>query len=170
MRVGVFPLFYFEEREARCMKVTETVEKIVKGKIEELGYELYEVEYAKESGQMNLVITIDAPEGVKIEDCERVSRAIEPLIDEADPIGDAYYLIVSSIGLDHPIKKDRDFARSVDKVVEVKLYAAVDKKKNFKGRLVSFDDESFTLELDGGKPMRILRKDAALVRLWIDFH
>jgi ribosome maturation factor RimP len=152
------------------MKVTETVEGIVKAKIEELGFELYEVEYAKEFGQMNLVVTIDAPDGVKIEDCERVSRAIEPLIDAADPISEAYYLIVSSVGLDHPLRKDRDFARNLGEKIEVRLYAPIEKKKEYAGRLACFDAESFTLALDNGKELRIPRKDAALVRPWIDFR
>ncbi len=152
------------------MKLTQTVAGIITGCIEEMGFELYEVDYVREFGQMNLVVTIDAPGGVKIEDCERVSRAIEPLIDAADPIPEAYYLIVSSVGLDHPVKKDRDFARNLNQTLEVKLYAPMDKKKEFKGTLVSYDAESFTLGLEGGRELRILRKDAALVRPWIDFR
>jgi ribosome maturation factor RimP len=151
------------------MKVTETIAGIVGAKIEAMGYELYDVEYVKEFGEMNLVITIDAKAGVTIEDCERVSRAIEPLIDAADPIGEAYYLIVSSVGLDHPIKKDRDFERNLGQVVEVRLYAPIDKKKELKGKLVSFDGESFVITPDKGGEYRILRKDAALIRPWIDF-
>lgn len=151
------------------MKVAEAVEGIVKGKIEQLGFALYEVEFVKEFGQMNLMVIIDAPNGVKIEDCERVSRAIEPLIDAADPISEPYCLVVSSVGLDHPLKKDRDFERNLNQKVEVKLYKAVDKKKELAGTLVCFDAESFTLALDGGGEMRILRKEAALVRPKIDF-
>ncbi len=152
------------------MKVTETVDGIVRAKIEGMGYELYDVEYVKEFGEMNLVITIDAPSGVKIEDCERVSRAIEPLIDAADPVSEQYYLIVSSVGLDHPIKKDRDFARSLGKKIEVRLYAPIDKKKELAGTLVSYDAESFTLAPDQGGERKILRKDAALIRPFIDFR
>ncbi|HOG01407.1 MAG: Ribosome maturation factor RimP [Firmicutes bacterium ADurb.Bin248] len=152
------------------MKVAEAVEGIVKGKIEELGFALYEVEFVKEFGQMNLVVTIDSPEGVKIEDCERVSRAIEPLIDAADPISEPYCLVVSSVGLDHPLKKDRDFVRNLNQKIEVRLYRAVDKKKELAGRLASFDAESFTLALDDGREMRILRKEAALVRPRVDFR
>lgn len=151
------------------MKVTETIAGIVRAKIEAMGYELYDVEYVKEFGEMNLVITIDAEGGVDLDGCERVSRAIEPLIDGADPIGEAYYLIVSSVGLDHPIKKDRDFRRGVGQIVEVKLYAAIDKKKELKGKLVSFDEESFVIEQDRGGETRIPRKNAALIRPWIDF-
>ncbi len=152
------------------MRVTDTVAAIVKGRIEALGYELYEVEYVKEFGEMNLVILIDAPGGVKIEDCERVSREIEPLIDAADPISEAYYLIVSSVGLDHPIKKDRDFERNLGKVIEIKLYAAIDKKKEFKGTLLSYDAENFTLRFDGGAERSFLRKNTALARPFIDFR
>lgn len=151
------------------MKVTETIAGIVGAKIEAMGYELYDVEYVKEFGEMNLVITIDAKVGVTVEDCERVSRAIDPLIDAADPIGEAYYLIVSSVGLDHPIKRDRDFERNLGQIVEVRLYAPIDKKKELKGKLVSFDGESFVIAPDKSGERRILRKDAALIRPWIDF-
>ena len=151
------------------MKVTEAIAGIVGAKIESMGYELYDVEYVKEFGEMNLVITIDAPAGVALDDCERVSHAVEPLIDAADPIDEAYYLIVSSVGLDHPIRRNRDFQRNLGQIVEVKLYVAIDKKKQLKGKLVSFDEESFVIEPDKGGERRILRKDAALIRPWIDF-
>ena len=110
-----------------------------------------------------LTLYIDAPDGVSLDDCERVSRAVDPILDEADPIPDAYYLSVSSIGIDRPLRKDKDFARNVNK------------KKEFVGTLVSFDADSFTIALLGkggaaGSEMRIARKDAALVRPHIDFE
>ncbi len=156
------------------MKITETVDQAVRATVEALGFELDEVEYQKEQGNWVLTLYIDAPEGVTLDDCERVSHAVDPILDEADPIPDAYYLSVSSIGLDRPLKKDRDFARNVGNKLDVKLYAPVNKKKEFLGTLVSFDADSFTIALvekggAAGSEMTIARKDAALVRPHIDF-
>lgn len=156
------------------MKITETVDQAVRATVEALGFELDEVEYQKEQGNWVLTLYIDAPEGVTLDDCERVSHAVDPILDEADPIPDAYYLSVSSIGLDRPLKKDRDFARNVGNKLDVKLYAPVNKKKEFLGTLVSFDADSFTIALvekggAAGNEMTIARKDAALVRPHIDF-
>ena len=156
------------------MKITEAVDQAVRATVEALGFELDEVEYQKEQGNWVLTLYIDAPGGVTLDDCERVSRAVDPILDEADPIPDAYYLSVSSIGLDRPLKKDRDFARNVGNKLDVKLYAPVNKKKEFLGTLVSFDADSFTIALvekggAAGNEMTIARKDAALVRPHIDF-
>ena len=156
------------------MKITEAVDQAVRATIEALGFELDEVEYQKEQGNWVLTLYIDAPEGVTLDDCERVSHAVDPILDEADPIPDAYYLSVSSIGLDRPLKKDRDFARNVGNKLDVKLYAPVNKKKEFLGTLVSFDADSFIIALvekggAAGNEMTIARKDAALVRPHIDF-
>ena len=156
------------------MKITEAVDQAVRATVEALGFELDEVEYQKEQGNWVLTLYIDAPEGVTLDDCERVSHAVDPILDEADPIPDAYYLSVSSIGLDRPLKKDRDFVRNVGNKLDVKLYAPVNKKKEFLGTLVSFDADFFTIALVGkdgaaGSEMTIARKDAALVRPHIDF-
>ena len=156
------------------MKITEAVDQAVRATVEALGFELDEVEYQKEQGNWVLTLYIDAPEGVTLDDCERVSHAVDPILDEADPIPDAYYLSVSSIGLDRPLKKDRDFARNISNKLDVKLYAPVNKKKEFLGTLVSFDADSFTIALvekggAAGNEMTIARKDAALVRPHIDF-
>ena len=150
------------------MKITEAVDRAVRATVEALGFELDEVEYQKEHGNWVLTLYIDAPDGVSLDDCERVSRAV-------DPIPDAYYLSVSSIGIDRPLRKDKDFARNVGNKLDVKLYAPVNKKKEFVGTLVSFDADSFTIALLGkggaaGSEMRIARKDAALVRPHIDFE
>ena len=156
------------------MKITEAVDQAVRATVEALGFEQDEVEYQKEQGNWVLTLYIDAPEGVTLDDCERVSHAVDPILDEADPIPDAYYLSVSSIGLDRPLKKDRDFARNIGNKLDVKLYAPVNKKKEFLGTLVSFDADSFTIALvekggAAGSKMTIARKDAALVRPHIDF-
>lgn len=151
------------------MKTTELVDSLVRSTIAGLGFELDEVEYIKEYGSMVLTLYIDAPEGVSLDDCERVSRAVEPILDEKDPIAEQYYLSVSSIGLDRPLKKDKDYQRNLGQKVQVKLYAPVEKKKEFLGVLTAFDADGFTLEQEKGQTITFLRKDAALVKPWIEF-
>ncbi len=151
------------------MKTTELVDSLVRSTIAGLGFELDEVEYVKEYGNMVLTLYIDAPGGVSLDDCERVSRAVEPILDEKDPIAEQYYLSVSSIGLDRPLKKDKDYQRNLGQKVQVKLYAPVEKKKEFLGVLTAFDADGFTLEQEKGQTITFLRKDAALVKPWIEF-
>ena len=149
-------------------KTTDLVESLVGGIVAELGYELCDVEYAKESGNWVLTLFIDQEGGVTIDDCERVSKAVDPVLDEADPIEQAYYLSVSSLGLDRPIKKDKDFARSLGKEVEVRLYAPLEGKKELTGVLSGFDEQSFTLTQNGIE-LVLTRKDAALIKPVIHF-
>ena len=152
------------------MKTTEIVDSLVRGKIAEMGYELDEVEYVKEYGNMVLKLYIDSENGVTIDDCEKVSRAIDPILDENDPIEEAYYLSVSSIGIDRPLKKDRDFERNMGKKLQVKLYAPINRKKELLGILTGYDGESFTISVEKTGEVTIKRKDAALIRPWIDFE
>jgi ribosome maturation factor RimP len=155
--------------EAR-LKTTEIVDSLVRGKITELGYELDEVEYIKEYGNMVLTLYIESENGVTLDDCEKVSRAVEPILDEKDPIEEAYYLSVSSIGIDRPLKKNKDYERNLGNKLQIKLYAPVNKKKEIMGVLKGYDDESFTVEVEKLGEVTIKRKDAALVRPWIDFE
>ncbi len=153
------------------MKITDTVNDIVKDAVEQAGYELVEVEYQKEQGNWVLTLYIDSPNGITLDDCEKVSKIVDPILDEADPIEEAYYLSVSSLGIDRPIKKDRDFERNIGKEVDVKLYAPIEKKKEFRGKLISYNDNEFVISKGNSeKTMTILRKDAALIRPHIDFN
>ena len=115
-------------------------------------------------------ITIDREKGVDLDDCEKVSRAIDPILDENDPIEEAYYLSVSSIGIDRPHKKDKDFERNMGKKLQVKLYAPINKKKELLGVLTGYDEENFTINVEKTGEVTIKRKDAALIRPWIDFE
>jgi len=150
------------------MKITDQVEALLKEPVQALGYSLYDVEYLKEAGNMVLTLYIDKEDGVNIDDCERVSRAVDPILDEADPIKDAYYLSVSSVGIDRPIKKDRDFERNLNKRVTLKLFKAVEGKKEYEGTLLSYDAEQFTLQIGDAK-LEFKRKDAAKLQPYIDF-
>ena len=156
------------------MKLTERVAGIVGPKIEELGFELYDIEFRKEYGNWELLLYIVSPEGVDLEACERVSRAVEPLLDEADPIEQAYLLTVSSVGIDRPLKLDKDFDRNIGQRLDVKLYAApkdklLSGKKNFIAKLLSHDAENFTVETEKGE-VTLAKKAAALLRPHIDFN
>lgn len=134
------------ETEANITKTTELVESLCREKIGELGFELCDVEFLKEYGNWVLTLYINKDNGVTIDDCESVSKAVEPILDEADPIEQAYYLSVSSLGLDRPLKKDADYRRSIGKRIVIKLYAPMDGKKEFEGTLVSFDADTVTIE------------------------
>lgn len=151
------------------MKTTEICVNLCKAKIESLGFELCDVEYQKEYGDWVLTFYIDKPGGVTIDECETVSRAIEPILDEKDPIESEYVLSVSSLGIDRPLKKDRDFERALGSELEIKLYAPQDGKKQWIGTLSSFDADGFTVETEQGKPMTFQKKDCALVRPNIRF-
>ena len=100
-----------------------------------------------------------------MDDCELVSRAFGDILEEKDYIAENYIFEVSSPGLDRPLKKEKDFARSVGKEVEVRLYKAIDKKKEFVGLLDSYDDHSVTLELEDGNTKTFEKSAIALIRL-----
>lgn len=155
------------------LKITEKVAELVKAKIAELGFELYDVEFNKEYGSWELLVTVDKKDGVTLDDCETVSRAIEPILDEADPIEPAYLLTVSSVGIDRPFRLSKDFDRNIGNTVDVKLYSAptekaLDGKKNFTAKLISHDDNEFVVETPKGIAA-IKKKSAALIRAHIDF-
>lgn len=151
------------------MKTTEICEALCRAAIESMGFELCDVEYQKEYGDWVLTFYIDKPGGVTIDECEQVSRAIEPILDEKDPIDSEYVLSVSSLGIDRPLKKDRDFERAVGTELEIKLYAPQNGKKQWIGTLNAFDADSFTVETEQGETLTVKRKDCALVRPNIRF-
>ena len=150
------------------MKIADTVRSLLEKPVNDMGYELYDIDYAKEPEGFVLTIYIDSPNGITLDDCEKVSRAVDPILDEHDPIDGAYYLSVSSVGLDRPFKIDRDFERNLGSDVDIKLYAPINGSKNLTCKLTGFDSETITVEI-GGKTSVIPRKSLALVRLHIDF-
>lgn len=150
------------------MKTVDTVRALLESHVESMGYELYDVEYAKEAEGFVLTLYIDSPNGITLDDCEKVSRAVDPILDEHDPIKEAYYLSVSSVGLDRPFKIDRDYERNLGKDIDIKLYAPINGKKTLTAKLVSFDGDNITVGHDK-KTDVIPRKSLAQVRLHIDF-
>lgn len=137
--------------------------------LSEKGLELVDMEYVKEAGTYYLRYYIDKKGGVTIGDCETVSRAVSDLLDREDFIDDAYVLEVSSPGLGRPIKKEKDFKRNLNKPVEVRLFKAVDGKKEFSGILISFDSERVTLMQDGNDVL-LERKNISLIREYFDIN
>lgn len=152
------------------MKTTEKVDALLRPVVSGMGYELDEVEFQKEQGNWVLTLYIEHADGssVTIDDCEAVSRAVDPVLDEADPIEQAYYLSVSSIGIDRPLKKERDYRRNMGKLITVRLYAPINGKKEYTGELTSYTEDSFTIATAGGD-MTFEKKDASKVQQYIDF-
>ena len=143
-------------------------EKLLAPIAEKFQVEIYDIEYVKEGNDYYLRAYIDKADGVNIEDCEHVSRALSDALDEADFIPDAYVLEVSSPGLGRTLKKDKHFEKSIGQEVELKLFKPIDKCKEFAGTLESFDADSITVNIDG-ESRRFERADLALVRLAFDF-
>lgn len=128
-----------------------------------------DVEYVKEASNYYLRIYIDKAGGITVDDCEIVSRALGDLLDAKDFIEESYVLEVSSPGLGRPLKKEKDFKRSIGMEVEIHLYKAIDRQKDYTGVLIAYSDDDVTIAVDDDKEMKIERKDIALIRLAFDF-
>ena len=137
--------------------------------LEKYEIELVDVEYVKEAGTWYLRAYIDKPGGIAINDCEVVSRELSDLLDQKDFIDDSYILEVSSPGLGRPLKKERDFARSIGAEVEIRTYRMVEGRKEFTGVLEEYDSESVTVSYEDGTKQNFDRKEIALIRLAFDF-
>ena len=116
--------------------------------LEELSFELVDVEYVKEGGSFYLRAYIDKEGGITVDDCEAVSRRMSDLLDEQDYIEESYIFEVSSPGLGRPLKKEKDYARSMGKELEIRTYQAVNRKKEFYGILKAYDEDTVTIELE----------------------
>jgi ribosome maturation factor RimP len=145
-----------------------SIEKLCEDVTTELGYELVDVEYLKESGDYYLRVYIHKPGGVNLDDCQIVSEKLSERLDDEDLLQKAYYLEVSSPGLDRPLKTDRDLERNLGKEVEVSLYKAVDGVKKYEGILKSYSGDSVDLETVD-KMVAIPRETISLIRLTIKF-
>lgn len=149
-------------------KVTELVSALAAPLVEAAGCSLWDVEYVREAGQWFLRIYIDKEGGVSINDCEAVSRPLSDALDEADPIEGSYVLEVSSAGADRPLKKSEHFAAFMGAEVEVRLYRAVDGRKDHVGTLSGYENGDVTIETADG-PRTFVKKDVAQTRLYVRF-
>ena len=133
--------------------------------IEANNLELVDVEWVKEGSNWYLRAYIDKEGGITVDDCELVSRAFSDILDEKDYISENYVFEVSSPGLDRPLKKEKDFKRSIGKDVEIRLYKAIDKQKEFVGCLKAYDKDTVTIEFEDEECVTFNRSDIALIRL-----
>ena len=153
---------------SRKEEYEQKAEALLSPIVESNGFELVDVEYVKEAGNWYLRGYIDKPGGITVNDCETVSRAFSDRLDEDDFIEDSYIMEISSPGLDRPLKKEKDFARSIGKEVEIRTYRPIEKQKEFYGVLTAYDSNSVTVD-EEGTPRTFEKKDIALIRLAIDF-
>lgn len=147
----------------------QRTEELISPIIEQNQFELVDVEYVKEGGTWYLRAYIDKPGGITVDDCEVVSRALSDLLDKHDFIEDAYVLEVSSPGLGRPLKKEKDFARSIGEEVDVRTFRTISHQKEFTGILRDYDKEKIVLEMEDQELLEIARADIALIRLSFDF-
>ena len=141
-------------------KIEEKVEELIKDKIENIGYSLYDVEYAKEGPNYYLRVFIDSENGIDLNDCEKVSNEINEKLDEADYIKEQYYLEVSSPGIERVLRKEKHLEQNIGKKVEAKLFKKDENgSKAYIGELKKFDEETITID-----EIKIERKNIALLK------
>jgi ribosome maturation factor RimP len=153
------------KREDYEAKAEEMLAPIVEGK----GFELVDVEYVKEAGCWYLRGYIDKEGGITVNDCEEVSREFSDRLDENDFIEDSYIMEISSPGLDRPLKKEKDYVRSMGKLVEIRTYRPIEKQKEFCGILRAYDSNTVTIEEEEDIMRTFDKKEIALIRLAIEF-
>ncbi|NLT15867.1 MAG: ribosome maturation factor RimP [Clostridiales bacterium] len=147
-------------------KVTEIVSELAEPVVKKHGCELWDVEYVKEAGGWVLRVYIDREGGVSLEHCEAVSRELDPILDEKDPIPDSYTFEVSSAGAERTLKRPSDFQKFLGHLVEIKLYRAKDGRKEYIGNLVAGGDGNVEIAING-KPYQFAKPEIANVRLRI---
>ena len=150
------------------MKVTELVAKLAQPVVEEKGCELWDVEYVREGSERFLRIYLDKEGGVDINDCEAVSRAMDPILDEADPIPESYHFEVCSAGLERALKRPGDFARFMGSPITVKLYRPRNGLKEIPCVLRGYEEGRITVEA-GKETITFEKSEVALVRLRVEF-
>lgn len=150
------------------MKITEQVTAFAKPIVESHGCSLWDVEYVREGSERFLRVYIDKEGGVCIDDCEAIARAIDPILDEKDPIAESYHFEVCSAGLERPLKRPGDFAQFMGSPVLVKLYRPRDGQKEIPGILRGYADGRVTVEA-GKQTLTFEKSEVALVRLRVEF-
>ena len=149
-------------------KLLDQITALATPVVESQGCELWDVEYVKDAGTWYLRIFIDAEGGVNIDQCEAISRALDPILDEKDLIPGAYTFEVSSAGAERQLKRPSDFERFMGKLVEVKLYKAHEGRKEYVGDLAKYDNGDVTVNV-AGKEITFEKSQVANVRLRISF-
>ncbi len=150
------------------MKITDIVTEFAKPIVEEKGCQLWDVEYVREGSERYLRLYIDKDGGVDIEDCEKVHRAVDPVLDEKDPIAESYHFEVCSAGLERALKRPSDFARFMDSPILVKLSRPRNGLKEIPGILRGYEEGRVTVEA-GKETITFEKSEVALVRLRVEF-
>ena len=150
------------------MKITDQVTEFAKPVVESFGCKLWDVEYVREGSERYLRIYIDKDGGVDIDDCEKIHRAIDPILDEKDPITESYHFEVSSAGLERALKRPGDFEQFMGSAVLVKLYRPRNGLKEIPGFLRGYEDGKITVEA-GKESITFQKSEVALVRLRVEF-
>jgi len=150
--------------------IEKKIQRIIEATIIDLGYLLYDVEYAKEGKDYFLRIYIDNSKGIDLDDCEKVSSSITDLLDKEDPIKEQYFLEVSSPGIERVLRSDKHLQDNIGAEVQIKLFKPIDKKKEYIGELRNFNNNIITIEIEG-KMLEIERKDISQIKTvynWIE--
>ena len=149
-------------------KLTDRVSALVRPVVEEEGCSLWDVEYVREAGTWYLRVFIDRDGGIGIDDCERISRRLDPILDEEDPIPDSYVFEVGSAGAERELKRPSDFEQFLGHEVELRLYRPMDGKKSFVGTLAGYDDGNVTITV-GEEALTFEKQQIAKVNLHVSF-
>lgn len=144
-------------------------EELITPILERMHFELVDVEYVKEGGTWYLRAYIDKEGGITVNDCEAVAREMNEILDREDFVEDSYVFEVSSPGLGRPLKKEKDYVRSMGKEIEIRTYRAINREKEFYGILSAYDESTVTIETENGEKMTFEKLDIALIRLAFDF-
>ena len=147
-------------------KITDKVTELARPVVEEEGCTLWDVEYVREAGSWYLRVFIDKEGGVDIMDCERISRRLDPMLDEADPIPDSYTFEVGSAGIERELKRPSDFEQFMGSEIELRLYQPVDGSKVFVGKLAGYENGDVSVEV-GNNTLRFMKSQVALVKLHV---
>ena len=149
-------------------KVCEIVTELATPVVESIGCRLWDVEFVKEGGQQYLRLLIDKKEGVSIDDCEAVSRAMDPILDREDPVPGGYIFEVSSAGAERALKRPSDFEEYMGSLAALRTFAPISGCKEFVGHLTAYNNGDVTLNIDGTEHT-FAKKEIAIVRLRVEF-
>ena len=144
-------------------------EELITPILDRMNFEMVDVEYVKEGGTWYLRAYIDKEGGITVNDCEAVAREMNEILDREDFVEDSYVFEVSSPGLGRPLKKEKDYIRSMGKEVEIRTYRAINREKEFYGILSAYDENTVTIKTEDGTEMTFEKSDIALIRLAFDF-
>ena len=153
----------------RKISYEEKTEQLIQPFIDAHHFELVDVEYVKEGSDWYLRVYIDKEGGITVNDCEAVARRMNDLLDEEDFIADSYVFEVSSPGLGRPLKKEKDYVRSMGKELEIRTYRAINRQKEFYGILTAYTEDTVTIRTEEDEELTFQKNEIALIRLAFDF-